>query len=498
MKFDPMTGEPINEETPVTPESVETVANPAMESVKSAISSMSTKKWFLPALIGGGVGVVAIIAAVAVFVSGAFLAPAQKVALAAGNTFKDAGVIGDVLTATLTASASDKSTTRFMFGMEEGSVDVEYRHTKGDKQIWMNMDISGYPEIEGTATLTKKELQVSAPLLGDYVYFYDYTTEPEGYVFEQIDEDIVEAFNKALTQLYTGQVDDSEALKEMTEKLQEWMEEIEIEEVDKDEFEINGRDVSCAGYEIVIDEKTMLEYVEIICDGTVEYMEELGYDEIEGFDTSVYDNLYEEMADEIEGMPEVTFTVYMDSNLLAAIIVEVEDEEEELEILFEGGDYRAQNITVKFDDEKVFALKGEKDGNEESLRLVVYVQEYDGAVNTGGVNAITLFEYEYDKKSGDFEAAILDSYGDALLEIEGTIICNNNGVEITDGEISDAYSDEKIEFEFSCKKGATIEKMDGERFDIGNADEDEFQDLYEDIQDELEDFIYTDDYYDYY
>lgn len=276
------------------------------------------------------------------------------------------------------------------------------------------------------------------------------------------------------------------------------MEEIEIEEVDKDEFEINGRDVSCVGYEIVIDEKTMLEYVEIICDGTVEYMEELGYDEIEGFDTSVYDNLYEEMADEIEGMPEVTFTVYMDSNLLAAIIVEVEDEEEELEILFEGGDYRAQNITVKFDDEKVFALKGEKDGNEESLRLVVYVQEYDGAVNTGGVNALTVFDYEYDKKSGDFEANLYNTYGSAVLEVEGTIVCNNNGVEIADGEIKSSDSDEKIEFEFSCKKGATIEKMDGERFDIGNADEDELMELIEDIQDELEDFIYTEDAYDYY
>ena len=72
--------------------------------------------------------------------------------------------------------------------------------------------------------------------------------------------------------------------------------------------------------------------------------------------------------------------------------------------------------------------------------------------------------------------------------LEGNIVCNANGVEVTDAEVS--FNGQSLEFEFSCKKGATLEKVQGDRFDIGNADEDEFEDLVEDLQDELEDLVY--------
>ena len=114
MKFDPMTGEPINEESQGTPEVTETPVAPenpvnqAVESVKSWISTMSTKQWFLPAMIGGGVGVIAIIAVVVAIVGGAFMSPVQKVTYAAGNTFKEAGVL--VISSTLdTAAILDKA-----------------------------------------------------------------------------------------------------------------------------------------------------------------------------------------------------------------------------------------------------------------------------------------------------------------------------------------------------------------------------------------------------
>ena len=445
---------------------------------------LSGKKWLLPALIGGGTVVAGVVVAAVLFISGAFLTPVQKVALAAGNTFKEAGVIGDVLSATLVASSNDKSTTRFGIDIEGNSIEAECRYTKADKQVWVNADVKGYPEIEGTLTLTKKELQLSAPMLGDYLFVYDYTADNDGFIFEQVDEEIVEALNEVLAQVYSGKAEDSKALKKMLDDIQEWMDEIDIEEVDKDEFEINGRDVNCAGYEIVLDERIVLEYVEIICDGMVDYLKEQNLDEIEGID-DLYDNLYDEMADEIEGMPEVTITVYMDSNMLAAIIVEVEDEKDKFEILFEGGDYRAQNITVKFAKEKVLQIKGEKDGKVESAELVIYSESYDYETGEYVKKGYTVSEYEYDRKSGDFELETKNFSGNVLFVIEGNIVCNSNGVEITDGEFS--MNGDRLDFEFACKKGATIEKMKGDRFDIGTADEDDFEELYKDIQDVLED-----------
>ncbi|MGN1157683.1 MAG: hypothetical protein ACI4TK_16010, partial [Agathobacter sp.] len=178
--------------------------------------------------------------------------------------------------------------------------------------------------------------------------------------------------------------------------------------------------------------------------------------------------------------PEVTITVYMDSNMLAAIIGEVEDEKDKFEILFEGGDYRAQNITVKYGKENLFRIKGERDGAVETGKLVIYVDD-----RIGSKDAHIVLQYEYDKKSGDFELEAKNYDGSTAFEILGNIVCNGNGGEITDGEFS--VDRESIYFEFACKKGATIEKMKGDRFDIGTADEDDFEELFEDIQDVLED-----------
>lgn len=493
MKYDPMTGEPIQEETPVneTPENEiqmnETPVNEApangnlvnqvFDKVKTFVSNAATKQWFLPAAIGGGVGVVAIIAATALFLSGAFMTPIQKVATAAGNTFAEAGVLGDVLEATMKAVSNNKSTTRFMMQVQGQGMELEMRNSGKDVQIWGKGDFDGMPELEGTLTLNNKELQAYVPVLGDYVFFYNYKGENDGFIFDEVDDEVAEALNKMLEQIYSRKWDmDSEALKQMIKDLNEWVKDIDIEEVDKDEFEIDGKDVNCAGYEITIDDKMLLEYVEIVCDGYVEYLEELDIDELDEIKDELRDSMYEELADEIEGMEEVTLTVYMHANKLAAVIVEVEDSDEKLEILFEGGDYRAQNITVKFAKKKVLQFKGERDGKEEYAELIAY----------NGDQKMTVLEYEYDKKDGDFGLYIFGSMYDESPSVifEGNIVLNNNGVEITDGELS-SNGTTVMELEFSCTKGATIEKLEGERFDVGNADEDDWKDIVEDIQDAL-------------
>ena len=479
MMYDPITGEPIQEEASVTQE------NQTVGEAKSVASNVVSKKWFLPALIGGSVSVVAVVAVVVMVLSGAFLTPVQKVSYAVGNTFKDAGAVGDLLSKTIAVSANNKNTTHFMMEVQGQAMEMEFRRDGKDKQVWVKTDISGYPDLEGTIALTKKELQAKVPILGDHVFVYDYTADNEGALMEQVPEQAVIMVNKMLAQIYKGAPEmDSEALREMTVALQEWMEEIEIEEVEKEEFEINGRDVSCPGYEIVIDEGIVKDYVKIILDGMKEYMEELGLDEIEGYNDDIFDDAYEEAVSELRGMSDIIFTVYTDSNMLAAVYMEVEDEEGKLKVLFEGGDYRAQNITIKVDSQKVFQFKGETDGNEENGEWIVY-SVYDDE------DKHTVLEYEYDKKSGDFEVVFLGTDGNEKMFLEGNIICNSNGVELTDAEFS--FDGQSLEFEFSCKKGVTMDKLNGDRFDIGNADEDDFEDLMEDLQDELEDFIYPED-----
>ena len=56
----------------------------------------------------------------------------------------------------------------------------------------------------------------------------------------------------------------------------------------------------------------------------------------------------------------------------------------------------------------------------------------------------------------------------------------------------DSYSDESMEFSgyMSINSKASISKPSYKEFDLGNADEDDYMDLYDDMQDALPDMLY--------
>ena len=503
MKFDPMTGEPINEENQNYDQQGYNqqgydqqnygqnydyqnydYQNYDYQNYQTTPPTSSAKKWLLPVLIGGGATVVAMVVAVVLFVSGAFLSPVQKLALASTNTFKEAGLIGEILNASLEASTSKEYTSSMMMEYQGYAIDVESRVTEDAKQVWAQLDMEGYPELQATLTFTDVELWAYAPVLGDYVFAYNYTEIPKGALFSQVDENAIVFINGLLTKVYEGDdIEDSEALKAMAEEFQTVFGELEIEEVDKKEFEINGKDVNCAGYEVVLDAELMTDVLEIILNGMYDYLDEMELDKVESVDMSELKDSIAETVESVEDMPEITFTFYLDSNMYAAIVMEVEDEEEELEILFQGGDYRAQNITIRFDDKDVFKIKGETDGDEENVEFVICDYEtYNWETGESTFEDYTIAEYEYNKKSGEFELVLL-SAGEAMVSLEGNIVCDKNGIAITDGEI--ISMGEKISFEASYKKGAEIASAEGKRFDIGNASEDEFMTIIMELQDEL-------------
>lgn len=528
MKFDPITGEPIEESSSATgqqsyegfeetaplyeepaygaPETAPLYEEPAYNSQPSYgyeqqdysqqdynqanygyeqpvyAQPMKPKASWVKWLVPGAIGVAAVAAVIIVaVVSGVFLSPSQKVALAATNTFKEAGLIGDMITSLGKVGESDKSTTYVMIDAEGTTIEGEYRHTKGDKQLWVLADVSEMPEIEGTLTLTKKEVQLYAPIAGDYLFLYNYVDENDGDLIDELPDEAVEAINKALAELYRGE--NSKVTKNLKKDIEKWWKEIEVEEVDKEEYEINGKDVDCVGYEMVIDEDVLADLIDILTENVVAYMEEEDFDEIDPDD---FEDAMDEMKDSLDGMPKFVITTYVDSNKLAAIVMEAKGEDGKIEILFEGGDYRAQNVTVEVNGDEVFKIEGEVDGDEETMEFILCnYGYYNYETDSYEEKDYTVAEYEYDRKSGDFEITIPNNYDEeATFTIEGNIKCDNNGVVITDGEMKNGYGG--LDFEFSCKKGAKIEKLKGEKFDIGNADMDDIEDILEDIQDELE------------
>lgn len=463
-KFDPMTGEPVEvvvDET-TNAQSAQTAQAGQTKDVKQKVHGFVQKLLAKPAALAVAGGVVVAVIVVVLIASGVFTSNRNRVFKAIANTVSDQGALGDAfLEVSEVYASNDKHTTALTVEYSGVEVSGEYRHTPTDKQVWAFVD-GGSEDLEGTLTLTEGQALATTPLVEDTLFVYDYTKVGDGYLMEEFTSSEIELFNECLETLYNGVDSDEMKLSKETQKaIKEWYKDIEVEKEDeKEEFEINGKDKKCTGYTMEITEDTVCDLIEIMGD----VMDESGA--LDDMDMDA-DDFVKEMQSAFSGMPDVELTFYLDSNKLAAVIVEVEGEE--VEILFEGGEYRMQNVKVKYDGTTVVKVKGETDGKVETVELTVSGQKF--------------FEYEYDAKSGNFEAAVFDYYGDEVVTVEATITAKKGSVSIEDGNVE--VEGESVDFEFSAKKGATIEKLEGEEFDVGEASYSDWEDIADEINDAL-------------
>ena len=159
------------------------------------------------------------------------------------------------------------------------------------------------------------------------------------------------------------------------------------------------------------------------------------------------------LEDELDNMEDVVISFYIYKNQLAAIVVEDEDFDDDIELCFEGGDYRLQNITLK----------------SGSYRIVL-----DGS---DGRDTYDIASFEYNYESGKFKITVDgDSFSGKLYKEGKTLNLSINGV----------YDYDIPDMDFAITRGAKLQKFTGDEFDIGNADEDDLYDLLDDIYDEID------------
>lgn len=459
MGFDPMTGQPIQQNASA-PMGFDPMTGQPINAVPGQSVPPTNKKWVLPVAIGGGVLVIALIV-VLVIVSGVFSKPITQISVAATNTLEGAG--GELGQVFLDVSdiALGESTVSAKMNIDGDDVMVEYRNGKKEKQLALTLDVSGAPTLDATASLTDKELKAQVPALTDLVFTYNYTEEPDGFIFEDFSSDDIELLNSSLESLYNIEQEPTLPKKELKE-LEKIIYSLEFEKADKEEFEINGKDVKCKGYTTTIDEDFVDELFDAYKDFYIAYMGE-DYED-------VIDDMMDELAYEFEDMPEVEATFYLYKKELAAIILDVDGYE--MEILFEGGDYRAQNIVIAMEGDEIIEIEGETNGSVEERILTVEGEEF--------------ISYEYDSKSGDFECFISDGYYD--YEIADANIKSKNG-QVTFYVEDFTVDGVGMEMELIIKKGAKMDKLSGETFDLGNASESDLEDLiYDELGDDLYDF----------
>jgi len=460
INFDPLTGEPIKRnEFSSKQENIE--QNNQFSPIPSDVNPPQNNKFFLIAALA----VVAVLVLCLLFLSGLFMSDKQKVARAIRETFDYETEIGKIGKNILNILETENYTSNVgLTGNEFGFISMQSIVEGKDKQIVLNLDIDQIPKISAKIGIDNKNLKLEIPELSDKLLVYSYKEDKRGAITQYLDDETLESLDKRLEELYNGDsktVSDEfniELNKELNECIKEHSEELEFEKVDASVFEVDGKEVKCKGYRVDVDNEFILDFYDDITDIYIGKMEdELSeIDDVTGRDL---EDSFEELRDVIKEIPDMNITFYIYKNQLAAVLSDIDDSEyNDIDIFFEGGDYRAQNIVIKSDDEEVFALKGSNKADKEIYIIDICEEEIFRLDYNIENNTIKLEgNFDEDKFVADINVDSSSKYVEFKI----------NNLEISDESIGMVT--------FRIEKGGNIQEyVNTQEFDIGSATEADF------------------------
>ncbi len=381
------------------------------------------KKGSLPtgAIIGiaaGGAAVLAAILAV-IFVlipSGAFLSKQNKVAMAAYQTFNkstlggvvvDAGkvVSSDELTAEIEASAG------FMGygGSVAGAVSSDAN--AGKASIDAEIEVSGVIKQSVVGYMDDSTVQLALPDLMDEVVVYDYTRE--GGCMDEILQKISSGSSYDLNMVLSAanglMMDSAKNSKKTMKAVKKAYSKLDTEKLDKQEFEIDGKDRKCEGYRITVTEDDVNDLLKEISEISGDTYHDNLVDLAAGISNLTGSYFApESLSQEVPSvnMADIVIDAYLYKGQLAAI------QSEGMSVEFRGGDTRCSNVVINNQGYEVMRL-------ESSIKKGVE----KGTISSQGM---TIADYSYDRDNGKFSINAVDagSYSGKFLVKGGSIELN--------------------------------------------------------------------------
>ena len=323
------------------------------------------------------------------------------------------------------------------------NIDADIMIDKDMMQIEGNAIVSFIPSIEFALRFDKDSVSLHIPMIKDYLFVYNYRDENDGYLARLTETgDLDAALSDSYDVMFSKDIASSHNGKELLDCLVEELKDTEVNKLKAGEYEIDGNDVKCTGYEILVSESSIENILDELSDR-------------EPFNTI---RVKEDLKDILDQAGDVTIEVYIYKNKLAA--VNLVSDLPRLEILFEGGDYRCQNVKAMFDDEELFLIKGELDETTETASLSVLDRD--------------ILSYEYDLTEGDLDISVYNMYrSESKIKNDGRSL----EIDLDFIDVGDSYAGGSIKI----KKGASPSDMSGKEFDVGNATEDEINDLISEI-----------------
>ncbi len=379
---------------------------------------------------------------------------------------------------------------QFTYTVEGEVEDIEFNvaiasnggsHTRS---AYATVTYSGFTA-DFTGYIDEKNIKATCPVLGDYLFVYDYSNDKnDGFLMEQL-EDYgvdVEDFNAAIGFLN----DNSDLAKKFYEKNVDYFKDI-ANDLDfkktgeKETFTVNGKSITCKEYQAVITEDLVVEWIEGYQKLWNDFYKENSDDfeiieDLVGEDLDLED-MFDEMIDACDDMEDTTISIF--SKGATAACIRIEEDDNMIEILFKGGDYLAQNVEINYDvdgdDGTLLTIEGETKGDVQTTTIEMEDYDYE-------------LEYSYNRKTGEFTMTCeVDGY--EMYNLECTIEITKDQIKYTYDTME--FDGEDMPFDslvitFSTKADIKEPKK-GEEIDLGNIDEDDLEDLAYDIVEELED-----------
>ncbi|MBR5360420.1 MAG: hypothetical protein IK123_05980, partial [Lachnospiraceae bacterium] len=352
------------------------------------------------------------------------------------------------------------------------------------RSVYAEVTYDGFT-IDATGYMDQKQVLASCPIVGDYLFTYDYSNDKHsGMIVDVLDDQDIEIseFNEMLAFLNDNSGDVQKFREQSVAYFTERIASLDFKKTgNKETFTVNGEKVECKEYATVLETDTLEEWINGYQDLVEEFVDAHSdaldtYDAVYGNETD-FDELFDEILDEIDELEDLNISIFTKGKITAAVRV-VYDDDMYYEVQLKGGDYLAQNvevISVEDDDEEtVLSIEGKTKGDVQTT--TIEMEEYD-----------MTFEYSFNRKTGEFEMS-MEVYGREIYACEATLTVDKNSYSLEFDELTvdgDKLDIDKLVITISTK--AEIVKPKGEEFDLGDADEDDFEDLVEDIKDEIED-----------
>ncbi|MBE5948890.1 MAG: hypothetical protein E7261_07675 [Lachnospiraceae bacterium] len=391
----------------------------------------------------------------------------------------------------------------------------------------LGANVSGSDLLSGQIYIDEKQLAVAAPELLDKVFFVEF-------------DDIIKNFKKSALYDMMGVTDedfsmieesfknfeklaedkDTEKMVEFflgfNEEIEEFKDKIEVEKIDAEEFEINGKDRKCDGYELVITKKSIANLVEaaidyyFLSDEAKEFYESIEAKAEEMGGVADMEDLYDAMDEMKENKKEIVDTIksvvsdveaeiYIYEGEIVSLDAKIEitdpsgesDEKVKIGLNLEctGGEYSVYDnyeLSVKAMGMKVLTLEKESEADKDEYSV-------EWTVSSAALEGVTIgASFVMDKKDGDFEASAIFDDGEMKFSFaaEGTVeIEKKKSVKVEIDALTVSYNDYWDAFsiglsgEYYVKCDADVSMPKGDKFNVLTEKESDWEALAEDLED---------------